>query len=307
MLSNLADIDLRLIRVFLTVVDTGGLTPAQAILNVGQPTISTQLATLEARLGFRLCERGRAGFRLTAKGERFAQLSRKLLANVSDFAAEARNMDRKLVGTVRIGIIGQMSIHNHAMISKAIALFRRRSQMVQFSITILSPSELEARLLTGDIQVAIGYFWQRLANLEYTPILLEHQEVYCGQGHPLFKHAAKVSKEILTDYEWVWTSYPIVGVPQSLIPINITEEADNMEAVAILILSGQHIGYLPTHFAAAYVQRGLMVAINPAELNFDFTFHLVTHKLNSHDDILRALVEDMLTTHLSEDPTELER
>lgn len=67
-----------------------------------------------------------------------------------------------------------------------------------------------------------------------------------------------------------------------------------MESVAILILSGQHIGYLPTHFAAAYVQRGLMVAINPRELNFDFTFHLVTHKLND-DDILQALVGDMLT------------
>ena len=140
--------------------------------------------------------------------------------------------------------------------------------MLQLSIIILSPSELEARLLTGDIQVAIGYFWQRLANLEYTPILLEHQEVYCGQGHPLFKHAAQVSTEILTDYEWVWTSYTIVGVPQSLIPINTSAEADNMEAVAILILSGQHIGYLLYAFCSRLCAAGLDGRREPKRAQF---------------------------------------
>lgn len=50
MFSQLTDLDLRLIRVFLAIVDAGGVSPAQATLNVGQSTISTQLATLETRL-----------------------------------------------------------------------------------------------------------------------------------------------------------------------------------------------------------------------------------------------------------------
>src|SRR5260221_560007 len=71
MFSQLTDLDLRLIRVFLAIVDAGGVTPAQATLNIGQSTISTQLATLETRLGYRLCERGRGGFPLTARGGQF--------------------------------------------------------------------------------------------------------------------------------------------------------------------------------------------------------------------------------------------
>lgn len=78
MLSNLTDFDLRLIRVFLAVADAQGVTAAQSILNVGQSTISSQLATLETRLGFRLCERGRGGFSLTSKGERLASSARRL-------------------------------------------------------------------------------------------------------------------------------------------------------------------------------------------------------------------------------------
>src|ERR1700754_2440222 len=80
--SSLAALDLRLIRVFLAIVDAGGVSSAQATLNIGQSTISTQLATLETRIGYRLCERGRSGFSLTARGEQFVEAARALLSAV---------------------------------------------------------------------------------------------------------------------------------------------------------------------------------------------------------------------------------
>lgn len=297
MLSNLTDLDIRLIRIFLAVVDAGGLTPAQSTLSMGQPAISTQLATLEARLGYRLCNRGRAGFELTAKGERFVQLSRKLMSSFSHFASEARNMDKKLVGTVNIGLIGQMPENQNMLLSKAIALFRQRSQMVRFSIVVLPPSELEAQLLTGEIQLAIGYFWHWLPNIEYTPLFVERQVAYCGLNHPLFKNAGNLNEEHIAGYEWAWRSYPLTA-KQALFPNNITEKANNMEAIAILILSSHHLGYLPTHFAASYVQQVLIKPLNAEKFKYDVTFHLATRTQNVHDDILRALLEDIREAHL---------
>ena len=102
MLSTVTDLDLRLIRVFLAIVDAGGVSAAQDVLGVGQSTISSQLATLETRLDFRLCERGRGGFRLTAKGQRFARLARGALTSLNNFTAEARNMHRQLVGSLTL-------------------------------------------------------------------------------------------------------------------------------------------------------------------------------------------------------------
>jgi DNA-binding transcriptional LysR family regulator len=64
-----AEKDLRLLKVFMTVVDSGGYTAAQAELNVGTSTISNHMTELEQRLGARLCQRGRIGFQLTDKGE----------------------------------------------------------------------------------------------------------------------------------------------------------------------------------------------------------------------------------------------
>ncbi|WP_448869073.1 LysR family transcriptional regulator, partial [Delftia acidovorans] len=56
MLHTVSDLDLRLLRVFLAIVDAGGVSAAQASLGVGQSTLSSQLSTLETRLGFSLCE-----------------------------------------------------------------------------------------------------------------------------------------------------------------------------------------------------------------------------------------------------------
>ena len=68
-LGQLGDMDLRLLRVFKTVVDCGGMAAAELELNIGTSTVSRHVKDLEVRLGLTLCRRGRAGFSLTAEGE----------------------------------------------------------------------------------------------------------------------------------------------------------------------------------------------------------------------------------------------
>ncbi len=300
MLNNLSDLDLRLIRIFHAVVDAGGLTPAQSTLNIGQSTISTQLSALETRLGFRLCERGRSGFRLTPKGERFSELSRKLLASFNDFTAEVRNMDHQLVGTLNIGLIGHISIFQSDVISNAIARFRQRHEAVRFSISVRPPRELEERLLSDDLQVAIGYFWHRVPKLEYMPLFMERQVAYCGRGHPLFERAAQATLDEVMGYEWTWRSYPLPEAQRAFTPRKVTAVADNMEAVAVLILSGYHLGFMPEHFATPYVERGLIAPLGAPELRYEVTFHMVTRNRRQHSEITRALVEDLRASQLGE-------
>src|SRR5713226_1536269 len=69
MLANLSEGDIRLLKVFAKVVEAGGFSAAQIELNVSQSTISTHMTALEHRLGVRLCQRGRSGFKLTEKGQ----------------------------------------------------------------------------------------------------------------------------------------------------------------------------------------------------------------------------------------------
>lgn len=162
MRSQLSDMDLRLIRVFMTIARSGGITPAQWVLNVSQSTISTQLATLETRLGFKLCERGRSGFRLTEKGERFAKMAESLMREIGSFELQAKNINKQLVGTLNIGLIGHIPMGENVRISEAIQRFRTRDEAVSFNVRISRPRELEEGLLSGELQVAVSYFWHRV-------------------------------------------------------------------------------------------------------------------------------------------------
>lgn len=58
---RLDNIDLRLLRVFAVLAETGSFAAAQIALNLSQSTLSTHLASLEQRLGGPLCLRGARG------------------------------------------------------------------------------------------------------------------------------------------------------------------------------------------------------------------------------------------------------
>lgn len=297
MAPQFADLDLRLIRVFLAIVDAGGLSAAQRTLNVSQPTLSSQLATLETRLGFSLCARGRGGFQLTPKGERFTPIARRLIDTLSDFSAQAHHLERQLVGSLNIGLIGYAPIEQNRRIAQAIARFRQRDEAVRFVIIVRSPSHLEEQLVSGQIQVAVGYFWRHMPTLEYTPLFSERQLAYCGREHPLFDRAGQLMPDELSGCDWVWRSYPLPEAQQWLPALQITAVTDNMEATAVLVLSGRHLGYLPEHFAASYVEAGLLAPVNPAVMYYDVQFHMVSRRRERLNDITLAFLEDLGQAH----------
>lgn len=293
MLSQVSDLDLRLIRVFIAIVDAGGVSSAQDMLGVGQSTISSQLATLETRLDFKLCERGRGGFRLTAKGQRFEKLARGALAQLNTFSAEARNMHRQLVGDLTLGLIGNATMAHNVHIGRAIERFRQRDEAVRLSVLIRGPRELEEMLLKDEMQVAVGYFLHRVPMLDYTPLFQERQVAYCGATHPLAARAGRVTVEDVADADWTWRTYPLPEASFTGRPRRITSQADNMEAAAMLILSGAHLGYLPEHFAAPYVAAGLLHALDDDTFRYDVDISMVAKKRPYLDDITVAFLEDI--------------
>ena len=89
-------VDLKRLALFRQVVESGGLSAAETVLNVNLPTISAHLASLEASLGMRLCERGRRGFRLTEQGQGVLAASERLFESVQAFRAELDAVGEKL-------------------------------------------------------------------------------------------------------------------------------------------------------------------------------------------------------------------
>ena len=77
--------DLKLLRIFVSVVRHQGFANAQHELNLSTSAISTYMSQLESALGLVLCHRGRGGFSLTSKGELFHQETLRLLGELEGF------------------------------------------------------------------------------------------------------------------------------------------------------------------------------------------------------------------------------
>ncbi len=302
MLSNTSDLDLRLIRIFMAVADAQGVTAAEPLLGMRQSAISTQLSILESRIGFRLCERGRGGFRLTSKGERFVILARTLTAATADFATQVQELDRRLIGTLSLGLVGQLPQLEEVRIADAIALFRKRDQAVRIVIESATARKLEKGLLDNQFDVAIGYFWRHSARLAYTQLFSEQQSVYCGRNHPLFPATSQPSTHELQNHEWVSRTYPLSQRPEALAQCRISANADNVEAALILILSGSHLGYLPSHYAAPLQQQNLLRPLAPEHFNLDLTLHLAIKRDAINRSIIKAFLNDVLDVYRLERP-----
>lgn len=293
MLSQLRDLDLQLLRLFVSVVENGGFSAAQGELGIGQSTISTQMAKLETRLGFRLCERGKAGFRLTPKGEQVLAATRKLFAAIETFKGEAQGMADKLLGELHIGLSESLADEVLQRLGSAIGRFRQRNQDVQIELLSAMPGELERRLLQGQLQLAIGYFSGSQTALDYRALFIEQQRLYCGQGHPLFA-AAHTDANALAGCDGVLHPYRFIAADEPWQAGTSSARSEQVEGSLAFILSGAHVGYLPEHIATPWVRRGQLQALHADTLGFAVEFRLARHRARQPSEAQTAFEQDLL-------------
>jgi DNA-binding transcriptional LysR family regulator len=298
MLSQLRDLDLQLLRLFVSVVENGGFSAAQGELGIGQSTISTQMAKLETRLGFRLCERGKAGFRLTPKGEQVLAATRKLFGAIETFKGEAQGMADKLLGELAIGLSESLDASVLQRVAAAIGRFRRRNQAVQIELISATPAELERRLLQGQLHLAIGYFSGTQSALDYQPLFEEQQSLYCAKGHPLFGQA-KVSHANLDACDRVLHPYRFIAADEPWQAGSSSARCEQVEGSLAFILSGAHIGYLPQHVAAPWVASGQLREVLPNEAGFSVQFRLTRHRGRQPSEAQLALNADLLASFVN--------
>jgi DNA-binding transcriptional LysR family regulator len=274
-MARLDTVDLRLLRVFAAVVESRGFTAAQTVLNVSASTISNQIAALETRLGVKLCQRGRAGFKLTEDGTTIFSEVQKLFSAIDGFDMRATALRAKVRGTLTIGLVDNTITDPQSDLGALFRQFTASRGDVQLNIEVKSPNELLRDLLEGKLHAAIGSFPKILLGLTYTKLYDEAHFFYCGRRHPFFAlKPAQVSLDMVARQRLVSRGYWGSRDTKHIRTEHASATVNNMEAAARLILSGEYLGYLPEHFARGWVERGEMKALRPEELSYLAPFEI---------------------------------
>ncbi len=294
-MSRLDTVDLRLLRVFATVVEARGFTAAQTILNVSGSTISNQISALETRLGVKLCRRGRAGFKLTEDGELIFSETQKLFSAIDSFDLRSSALRARLRGSLVVGLVDNMISDRNAPIAALFRQFTSSMRDVQLSVEIKSPNELLRDLLDGKIHVAIGSFPRILLGPVYIKLYEETHFFYCARSNPLFPLAPdRVSLELISGQRLISRGYWGTRDTKQFGAGRGSATVNSMEAGAQLILSGEYLGYLPQHYAAPWVAREEMKALMPSELTYDAPFDLVFQQATERLPPAKLFIEQVL-------------
>lgn len=98
-------LDLRLLRYFVTVAETGSIARAAEVLHISQSPLSRQLLQFEARLGLQLFERAGKRLSLSGDGQAFLERATALLASARALERYAADLARGTAGRLRIGYV----------------------------------------------------------------------------------------------------------------------------------------------------------------------------------------------------------
>jgi LysR family transcriptional regulator, transcriptional activator of the cysJI operon len=271
--------DLRHLRIFLTVCEAGTMTRAAEIVYMTQPSVSQVIAELEKEYGVRLFERLNHRLYLTAAGEQLRSYASHIV-NLSE-QVKKELADQTAQGSIRIGASLTIGAHLLPGIIKA---YRQELPDVEIFTQVDNTSVIEKLIMDDRIDLGL------VEGPVYSPHIREEMlceddlVIICGPGHPFWGEGMIEIKRLAGKpfiireqgsgtrdiFERVMNeagaNWKIVGV------------YNNTEAIKQAVRENLGLAVVPKISIKEEVERGLLQTIEVNGLNLKRNFNLVYHR-----------------------------
>lgn len=188
--------DLRLLQYFLAVASAGSVTGAAKELHISQPTLSRQIAGLEADLGVQLFVRGNRNVVLTAEGALLKERAAELLTLADKTRIELQSEKDTVAGDI---YIGAAEIGSFDVIARAMSRFCEAHPRVCFKLYSDNSRKVRDNVDSGLIDAGFirgpvgpeGYGFYKIAISERWGVLMPPE-------HPLAAKECVCEEDLLT-------------------------------------------------------------------------------------------------------------
>lgn len=173
--------DLRQLRYFSQVVESGSFSKAANHLRVAQPALSHHVRRMEEELGVTLLFRGVQGVRTTEAGDRLMAHAKRILAEFAEITDSVRGEARAPRGEVRFGLPGTVS---ELLAAPLIEAVRARYPDVRVRIVEAMSGYILEWLKRGEVDLAMIYSTSDPRGLAFHHGLSEEICLFAGAGAP---------------------------------------------------------------------------------------------------------------------------
>jgi DNA-binding transcriptional LysR family regulator len=200
--------DPRRLLTFRAVAHARSFSRAAEGLSLSQPSVSHQIGLLETEIGIRLLERGRGGLRLTRAGEVLLEHAdhvgwRLQLADTQITALAGQRRENVRLGAFPTALAG--------FVPSAITRLRLAHRHLRVLLSEVTPSTLEPRILSGELDIAISYQdatakRHESEGAERIDLMQDTFLIGLPPEHRLARTDAPVSLTQLADDDWIFAS-----------------------------------------------------------------------------------------------------
>ena len=174
----------KLIEQALALGETGNFARAAERLGITQPTLTRNIAALEAELGVRLFDRGRRGGVSTAFGRAVIGRGALLLRDAQALQGELRALAKLEVGVLEV-VAGPYAAAD--LVGPAVAKLVCEHPRLRVRVSVVLPDQIGPELLSGRGELGVGGVESQGPHeeLQVLPMRLRRLYLACRPGHPL--------------------------------------------------------------------------------------------------------------------------
>lgn len=242
--------DLRQLRYFVQIAETGNFSRAADVLRIAQPSLSQQIRNLEEELGVDLFARHARGATLTEFGQQFYDHARRILGGVERAREVIRSHADNPSGRISVGL--PTSAARNLSLPLFRALGRQQPNIVLHIVEAMS-GYLDDFIQAGRLDVALLYDHKAFEHVAWTEMIVEDLILFVHPGHEL-AGAREIRFDTLFDRPVVLPGRPHVlrNVIENLAAKHDVEvnalDCDSLPAIARLVCEEGYRAIMP-HFA----------------------------------------------------------
>lgn len=257
------ELELRHLRVFLAVVETGAHTRAARALGVSQSTVSETLSALERTLGTPLFRRAAKGPLLTASGDALLPYARRMLGLAGELVTEVARTSTEVSTTLVVSAVESLCAY---VLPPRLAALRHRWPNVRLEVVSGSCPTIRESVASGASD--LGLVLETDADLDDDSVLAKARLVVVGlPSHPLTRRTASPDElrrcdlymsDATGDYHHALRAH----FESAQVPLPRTQTLGTVEGVKRGVLAGgTAVGLLPSHAVLHELRAGALAEV----------------------------------------------
>ena len=258
-----SELELRQLRAFVAVVETGSHTRAARSLAVSQSTVSETLTSLERSLGTELFRKGNRGMALTRSGEALLPYARRMLALASELVTQLAGVTTEVKATLVVAAVESISTY---VLPPRLSALREKWPQVRMEVTTRVCTDIRASVAAG--QSDLGLVLEVDAGQRDESVLTRARLLICAApSHPLAGRTVPAEELGRCDF---YMSDAAGDYHQALrrhfeaaeLKQPRTQALGTVEGVKRgLLAPGSALGVLPAHAVARELAEGLLAEV----------------------------------------------